>query len=161
MPALPTGQTCLEHIGLTHRPVLLNKNEYQNLEGEIYNVDHPNAIADGDGRGRGTQHGGHSHSVPDCSIAEYIGEHYQSPIDPQIDTYHRSGPAGTGAGDCIDVHGLPGSISPSGRNRLLAINHYDQENMYGLDYVNTQRNVEDGQFVVGYNEKTPIVCPTA
>ena len=155
MATLPNGQTCLENIGLQHRPVLLNKNEYQ--KEEEYNDKHPNAIADGDGRGRGTEHGGHSHSQPDCTVAEYIGEHFQSPINPQIDTSFESGPNSTGGGDCVDVYGLPGS-SPTGRNRLLGLNVYDYENEYGMDYVDTHRNRDDGQFVVGFNQKTPIVC---
>jgi len=155
--ALINGQSCLENIGLGHRPVLLMKNEYQ--KEEAYDVNHPNALATGDGRGRGTAHGGHTHSIPDCTKAEYIGEHFQSPIEAQIDSNIDSGPNQTGAGDCVDVNGRLG-LAHSGRNALIGINIYDHINTYGAHSVNTELNVNDGQFVVGYNERTPILCAT-
>ena len=147
MARLPDGQTCLENVGITHRPILLNKNEYSKTE--IYDVNHPNALATGDARGKGTAHGGHTHSIPDCKTAQYIGEHFQSDILQQIDTFPDSGPNSTGGGDCIDVGGLKG-VSPTGRNRLLGINMFNYETQYDSNYVNTSKNVEDGQFVVGY-----------
>jgi hypothetical protein len=161
MPLLPNGQSCLENIGLTHRPILLMKNEYQHTENE-YSSNHQNAIADGDGRGRGTQHGGHTHTAPDCAKAEYIGEHFQSPIDAQIDSDLHSGPNGTGGGDCIDVNGRP-NLAHSGRVGLLSLNNYNalQEIVYGPEYVITEQNVNDGQYVVGLRPKMNIVCNNA
>ena len=153
--ALINGQTCLENIGLTHRPVLLAKNEYK--KEEEYDVNHPNALADGDGRGRGTGHGGHTHSAPNCDEATYIGEHFQSPILTQIDTNIDSGNNGKGAGDCVDINGRF-DIAHSGRNNLLLMNNYNYQESYGEESVNTEINVTDGQFVVGYNKKTDIIC---
>jgi hypothetical protein len=152
MPVLPNGQSCLENIGLQMRPVLLNKSIYQRGENTEYSSRHPNALWDPlDGRGFGTNHGGHTHYVPDCNKAVMIGEHMQSPIDySNFDTYN--------GGDCIAVNGRPG-LSFSGRNGNSAINNYQYNGLhYGQEYVNTTQNVQDGQFVVGYNNKTDILC---
>jgi hypothetical protein len=156
MPVLPNGQTCLENIGLQMRPVLLNKNDYQSGfvsgdEATEYSVRHPNALSDGDGRGMGTGHGGHTFYVPDCNKAVMIGEHMQSPIDySNFDTFN--------GGDCVGINGRPG-LEFSGRVGNTEINNYGRLAIqYGENYVNTLQNVMDGQFVVGYNIKTPILC---
>jgi hypothetical protein len=160
MPVLPNGQTCLENIGLQMRPVLLAKNQYQSTfyskdELTEYSARHPNALWDPlDGRGFGTGHGGHTHYAPDCNKAVMIGEHMQSPIDySNFDTYN--------GGDCIAVNGRPG-LSFSGRNGNTSINNYSYNGIhYGAEYVNTTQNVEDGQYVVGLNNKTDIICNPA
>jgi hypothetical protein len=145
---LTNGQTCLENIGLTHRPTLMAKNEYQ--KEEEYGVTHPNAISDGDGRGRGTEHGGHTHTTPDCSKASYIGEHFQSDMDVQIDTAITSGQTNKGAGDCVDI---------KTREHLFGINDYDPyENEYSARLVNTDVNFNDGQYRVETRDKMKIVC---
>ena len=147
MPILPNGQTCLENIAMTHRPVLLKENEYQK-ENE-YNDKHVNAIADGDSRGRGTEKN-HGHSVPDSTSANYYESygHYQSPYNYQIDTDLKSGRAGSGAGDCVDV---------KNRNRLLNINDYKPETNkeYDANYVKTRRGELPSTFVVTTHTTTP------
>jgi hypothetical protein len=158
MAQLPNGQTCLENIALTHRPVLKNKNEY--LDTIPYDVSHPNAIADGDARGRGVG-GAHTHSTPDCTKADYIGEHFMSAYDYDSIKTDRGADCAGGAGDCVDINGRPG-LAFSGRNALLGINNYSECGIqYSADYVNTLQNVADGQYVVGETVKTAIKCNAA
>jgi len=155
--ALINGQTCLENIALEHRPTLLKKNEYKN--NEEYDVNHPNAIGDGDGRGRGTKSGGHTHSTPDCADAEYIGEHFQSPINQQIDTNIEPNEEGIVGGDCVDINGRFG-LDNSGRMALIRINNYNHINSYGPHSVKTELNVEGDilQYRVELRDKMNIKC---
>lgn len=132
-------QTCLERIGIDKRPVELNRNDYQSYN--EYSVTHPNALSDGDMKGKGTGHGGHTHYLPDCNKAVMTDYgHFNSPIDySNFDTDNGGG-----------LHDIEGRehIAFSGRNRLTGINNYSAISQYGRQSVTTDLNIQDGQVVI-------------
>ena len=65
MATIQNGQTCLEARGMEERHNEIVRSDY-NLN-NAYSSTHPNAISDGDVKGKGTQHGGHTHFLPDCT----------------------------------------------------------------------------------------------
>lgn len=132
-------QTCLEKVGLSKRPIELNRNDYRDYN--EYSVTHKNAISDGDPKGKGTGHGGHTHYIPDCSKAIMTDYgHMNSPIDySNFDTDN--------GGGSYDIKGRE-SISHSGRERLTSINMYSNLTQYSASLVNTEANVNDGQVII-------------
>jgi hypothetical protein len=118
-------QTCLEKKGIEARHESLVRNDY-NLNDE-YTSTHPNALSDGDPKGKGTGHGGHTYSVPDCNRPTSID--YSN-----FDTEN--------GGGLYDIEGRNGN---GGRNFLITINNYNKENPYGANLVDTTLNVSDGQ----------------
>ena len=139
MPVLSNGQTCLEGIAIEKRPVQEAHNEFRATQ------PYGEPVAE-----KGTHHGGHSHYIPDCSKAQMIGEHFNSPIDySNFDTFN-------GGSQC-DEKGVP-TISHSGRVGNLVINNYGPNNEYGFNSINTAQNIADGQYFVGMTQKTPIIC---
>ena len=60
------GQTCLEKRGIEERHNEIVRSDY-NIEDE-YSAKHKDAISDGDALGKGTNHGGHGHFLPDCNM---------------------------------------------------------------------------------------------
>ena len=49
-------------------------------------------------------------------------------------------------GDCYDIKGRNGI---GGRDRAMAISMYNKENEYGPNSVNSEQNINDGQYYVG------------
>jgi hypothetical protein len=131
-------QTCLEHTGLQTRPVQINRNDYKIYD--QYNVTHPNALSDGDVKGKGTGHGGHTHYTPDCTKTTMNDSGVvTSSIDySNFDTF--------AGGGLWDIEGKE-EISHSGRERLTGINNFGPNYEYGPLLVNTEANVQDGQVV--------------
>jgi hypothetical protein len=139
MPITQNGQTCLESIAIQKRPVQEAHNEYADEKPYGENVAE-----------KSTGHGGHSFFMPDCSKAQMIGEHFDSPIDySNFDTFN-------GGSQC-DEKGVP-SLSHSGRIGNQSINNYGPNKPYGANLINTELNVADGQYVVGTTQRTPIIC---
>ncbi len=126
-------QSNLEKIGFERR------NEYELLRNDIqknqpYDSSHPYATSrEGEPLGKGTNTGGHQHSVP----REFDPYTYNNP-SRQIDIEN-------GGGE-YDINGRPGV--DGGRKWLMTINTYDKDNKYGHDSINTESNVIDGQILI-------------
>lgn len=118
-------QTCLEKKGIEVRNETLVRNDYDRTD--EYSVAHKNALSNGDVKGKGTGHGGHTHSVPDCTKPSGID--YSN-----FDTEH--------GGGLYDIEGRNGV---GGRNFLKNISVYNETFEYGPNLVDTSANVADGQ----------------
>lgn len=118
-------QTCLEKKGIEARNETLVRNDYSKVD--EYSALHKNALSDGDVKGKGTGHGGHTHSVPDCTKPKAID--YSN-----FDTEH--------GGGLYDIEGRNGV---GGRNFLKNISVYNETFEYGPNLVDTTENVKDGQ----------------
>lgn len=118
-------QTCLEVKGIEARNEALVRNDYN--RNDEYSSRHPNALSDGDVKGKGTGHGGHVHSVPDCKKPSAIDY-------SQFDT--------TNGGGQYDIEGRNGV---GGRTFLQNISLYNENFEYGAHLVDTSANVADGQ----------------
>ena len=121
-------QTCLEVKGIESRTNLITRNDY--TRNEEYSAMHPDALATGDPQGKGTGHGGHLHSIPDCTAPSTIS--YSN-----FDTEN--------AGGLYDIEGRNGV---GGRNFLKNISMFNEATPYTLNYVDTTANVADGQIVI-------------
>lgn len=121
-------QTCLEVKGIEARNESLVRNDY--TRNDVYSATHPDALSTGDPQGKGTGHGGHTHSVPDCTKPSSID--YSN-----FDT--------NGGGGLYDIEGRNGV---GGRIFAMNISVYNEENQYGQNSVDTTANVNDGQIVI-------------
>ena len=126
-------QSRLEQEALNSRKEALLKNDFVKGSDE-YSIDSEDAKTHEDEKhphGKGTSHGGHTHTVPNAKKSKVA-------IDrSQIDTEN-----GGGSYDKF------GRNNMSGRYRLQSINIYGPENEYGVNSIDTSKNIEDGQFVV-------------
>lgn len=131
-------QSPLEIKGFQKRDELLVRNDY--TKNEEYNETHKDAISDGDPQGKGTGHGGHTHVIPNHELAlNDENSVWYSPYNySQFDTEHGGGQ--------YDIEGRNGI---GGRNWIKAISKFNEENQYGLNYVDTSLNVAEGQYVAG------------
>lgn len=130
MATIQNGQTCLEARGMEERHNEIVRSDY-NLN-NAYSSTHPNAISDGDVKGKGTQHGGHTHFLPDCTKPTTTIDY------SNFDTFN--------GGGCYDINGRNGI---GGRVRLMNYCLYSSENEYGPNSVSTEQNREDGQYFMG------------
>ena len=131
-------QPCLETRGIPARASALTRNDYT-IHDE-YSVTHPDALSNGDPQGKGTGHGGHTHVIPNHELALNTPDHvwYSEYNYSQLDTFN--------GGGSYDIEGRNGI---GGRNWIKAISKFNEEQQYGLDYVDTSLNVADGQYVAG------------
>ena len=131
-------QSPLEIKGFQKRDELLVRNDY--TKNEEYNETHKDAISDGDPQGKGTGHGGHTHVIPNHELAmNDENSVWYSPYNySQFDTEHGGGQ--------YDIEGRNGI---GGRNWIKAISKFNEENQYGLNYVDTSLNVAEGKYVAG------------
>ena len=120
-------QTCLESKAIDLRNKSFVRNDY--TKNDEYSAQHPDALSNGDPLGKGTGHGGHTHSVPDCNRPSVID--YSS--------------TDTNGGGYYDINGRDGV---GGRTFLKAINLYSENNEYSADSIDTSLNVADGQIVI-------------
>lgn len=127
MANINNGQTCLEKRGMDARHDQIVRSDY-NIEDQ-YSATHKDALSDGDPQGKGTQHGGHTHFLPDCSQPTSTINY------SNFDTFN-------GGGE-YDIKGRNGI---GGRERALASSLYNNENQYGPTSVDTTANVNDGQY---------------
>lgn len=123
-------QTCLEVKGISSRNDLLVRNDYSRVD--EYSVLHPDALSTGDPQGKGSGHGGHTHSVPDCTRPSTINYSNFVTNDEQV-------------GGLYDIEGRNGV---GGRNFLKNISVYNSNYEYGENLVDTSLNVADGQIIV-------------
>ena len=123
------GQTCLEQRGMEERHVEIARSDY-NIEDQ-YSAAHKDAMSDGDPQGKGTGHGGHTAFLPDCT--KPVGQINYSNFDT------------TNGGGSYDINGRH---DIGGRLKSMAASLYNEENQYGLDLINTEANIADGQTFV-------------
>ena len=121
-------QTCLEKKGIEARNEALVRNDYTRID--EYSALHPDALATGDPLGKGTGHGGHTHSVPDCTKPTSID---YSNVDIE------------NGGGLYDIEGRNGV---GGRIFLKNISVYNETMEYGPTLIDTSLNVADGQIRV-------------
>lgn len=125
-------QSVLESSAINKRKEELVRSDYNLNNG--YSESHIDAISnpsdDKKYLGKGTNSGGHQHSVPDFSKPSTLIDY------SNLDT--------TNGGGAYDIHGRNGH---GGRDRLLKINIYNKDNAYGPNSVDTSANIEDGQYV--------------
>lgn len=129
-------QSNLEKIGFERR------NEYELVRNDIqknqpYNAEHDMAKwhegSENHPLGKGTGSAGHQHSVPQ----EY-NELTKNMPSNQFDIEH--------GGGSYDIYGHP--EKGGGRKFLTTINIYGKDNQYGMNSVNTEANIEDGQIFI-------------
>lgn len=121
-------QTCLEVKGIQSRNNLIVRNDYTRTD--EYSATHPDALSTGDPQGKGTGHGGHTHSIPDCTAPSTIN--YSN-----FDT--------NGGGGEYDINGRNGV---GGRVFCQNISLYNEANSYCNVAIDTTANVADGQIVI-------------
>ena len=130
-------QSNLEKIGFERR------NEHELLRNDIqkeqpYAPNHDKAMWHGENDathplGKGTGTGGHQHTLP----KEYNEQTKNAPSN-QIDIEN--------GGGSYDINGRPGV--DGGRKWLMTMNIYDKINKYGIESINTEANIENGQYFV-------------
>lgn len=122
-------QTCLEKRGIEERHNEIVRSDY-NKDNE-YSSSHKDAISDGDVQGKGTNHGGHTAYLPDCRKPSTTIDY------SNFDT--------TNGGGLYDIEGRDGI---GGRKRAIASSLYNAENQYSANLVNTENNLNDGQYQI-------------
>ena len=122
-------QTCLEKKGIDSRNETIVRNDYN--KADVYSETHKDALSDGDVLGKGTKHGGHTHSLPDCTKPK--GQIDYSDFDT------------TNGGGYYDIHGRN---DIGGRLKAINSSLYNAENQYGPSLVNTEKNLADGQIQI-------------
>ncbi len=130
MTTIENGQTCLEKRGMEERHQEITRSDYNKTN--EYGPTHKDAMSDGDPQGKGTGHGGHTAFLPDCSKPTTTIDY------SNFDT--------TNGGGLYDLKGRNGI---GGRERALNSSLYNKENPYGAYLIDTTRNQEDGQYVIG------------
>ena len=128
------GQTCLEVNGIEKREHDAGRSEY-NFENP-YGVTHPNALSDGDPKGKGTG-GSHTSWQPYCEPGETHGINYKN--------FNTSSGGGS-----YDIEGRNGI---GGRRFAMTQSLYNQENPYGLNLISTVENQRQGQYYFGKTTK--------
>lgn len=121
-------QSCLEKKGIEERKEETLRSDYN--ANNVYSAEHKDAQSDGDAQGKGTNHGGHGHWLPDCSKPTGMIDY------SNFDTEN--------GGGLYDIEGRNGI---GGRERALANSLYQKGNYeYSSNLVNTEKNVAEGQY---------------
>lgn len=121
-------QTCLEKKGIESRNETIVRNDYN--KSEKYEDTHIDALSNGDVKGKGTGHGGHTHSIPDCN-------------KPSVINYSNFNTEN--GGGLYDIEGFEGR---GGRRFLQTISLYNEENQYGAHMIDTRANRDDSQISI-------------
>lgn len=122
-------QTCLEKRGIEERNNEIVRSDY-NIENQ-YGAAHPDAISNGDPQGKGTGHGGHTASLPNCHLGTTMIDY------SNFDTMNGGG-----------LYDIEGRNDVGGRRKAMASSMYNPEFQYGANLVNTEENLMQGQFQV-------------
>lgn len=130
---ITNGQTCLEKRGMDERHEEITRSDY-NIENQ-YSATHPDALSDGDVQGKGANHGGHSHYLPDCTKPTGQIDYSNFATSPEISI-----------GGKLDIEGYQ---DRPGRKVQMARSLYNYQEPYGATLVDTTANVNDGQYFVG------------
>lgn len=132
MATITNGQTCLEKRGMDERKVEITRSDY-NIEDQ-YGPTHKDALADGDVQGKGVG-GSHTHYLPDCNKPTGTIDYSNFSTSPEDEI-----------GGKYDIEGRN---DQGGRERLVNYCLYNYENQYGSTLINTEKNVNDGQYFFG------------
>ena len=119
-------QSCLEKRSIEGRHEMMVRSYY--TRDNQYSATHPNALATGDAKGKGTGHKGHTFWLPDCNGT--LGVFDYSNFDTAISS---------GAGNNADNEA---------RKTALARSMVNAENIYSAKLVDTSKNVREGQYVI-------------
>ena len=130
-------QTCLEKRGIEERNVEIVRSDY-NINDQ-YSATHSDALSNGDVQGKGSGHGGHTHYLPDCNKATGTIDYSNFDTSPS-----------SNIGGYYDIKGRNGI---GGREYAMSVSMYNYENQYGAALVNTEQNVAQGQYQVGYSQR--------
>lgn len=130
------NQSYLEMQGIEARKEQMARSDYN--QSNEYNERHNDALADGDGQGKGTgDFGGHGFTVPDMTKPK--------------DQISYSNFNTTGAGNDCDQ---------KARETMLARSIYNADNQYGIDVIiDTSANVAEGQYYGAGRSRLPYTCP--
>lgn len=140
---MSTQQTKLENIAINKRGSLELKNHYQDIDGHIYNENHPDALSNGDVEGKGNGNSmGYAIADPDSFNIAQDGTRMQK-INYSTIITHENG-ANTIGGE-YDRNGNP-NILKSGRLGLSTINKYGPKNEYSEALIDMTANLLDGQY---------------
>lgn len=127
-------QSTLEKKGIEEREREIIHSDYN--KNNAYSEEHEDAISNPEDEnkylGKGTNSGGHQHSVPNYNLPSTLFNY------SNLDTH-------TEAGGAYDIYGRN---EQSGRNRLKKINIYNIDNSYNINSVDTSENIDDGQYVM-------------
>lgn len=127
-------QSALEQKGIEERKVELIRSDYG--KNDAYSESHEDALSNPSDEhkalGKGTNSGGHQHYVPDFSKPSTLINY------SNLDTEN--------GGGAYDINGRP-SVG-GGRKWLETINKYDKNHQYGLNSIDTEANIADGQYVI-------------
>ena len=127
---IKNGVTCLEDRGKEARHEEIVRNEYN--KDNQYGVNHPNALSDGDEKGKGTG-GSHTHWLPNCQGPKGLFDY------SNFNTMT--------AGGLYDIEGRAGH---PGRKQMIVRSLYNAEMPYGTALVNTAENIAEGQVHLNY-----------
>jgi len=122
-------QSKLEKTAINEREKEIVRSDY-NIEDQ-YSASHKNAKSDGDKKGKGTNHGGHTHFLPDQTKASTTIDY------SNFDTEN--------GGNEYDIEGRN---EISGRKRLTSYSLYNKDFQYGAHLINTEENQRNGQYKV-------------
>lgn len=114
-------QSKLEKTGIEERKNETLKSSY-NVEDQ-YSATHKDALSTSDAQGKGTNHGGHTHWLPDTSKASTTINY------SNFDTEN--------GGNVYDIES---------RKNAIASSLYNQEHQYGLHLIDSEENQRQGQF---------------
>jgi len=116
----------MEKRSIDARHEQIVRNEYNNEN--QYNASHPNALATGDAKGKGTGSQGHGFWLPDCEAQPNVFRYDNFDTDPS-----------SGAGNNVDNER---------RNESMVRGLYNYEHPYDASAIDTSANVAEGQFVI-------------
>ena len=135
-------QSNLENLANEERQREFVKSPYVYSETDPYSAEHPDALADGDAKGKGT-----GESLSHLNIPEKKGTHATATMmGITVNTTDKAG----GLYDVEGTQGVQGAFQgDAGRKYLLygGMNLYNPENEYGQESVDTSSNIP-GQFWV-------------
>ena len=121
-------QSRLESEAIDKRHELEVISDYQKNTNE-YSEQHQDALSNGDPQGKGTG----------------VSMGYSVPGQTTNKGINYANIATNSGGGLYDIEGRNGI---GGRKYLKTINMYNSENSYGVDSVDTSKNVAEGQFIV-------------
>lgn len=116
-------QSKLEKIGIEERKNETLKKSYS--AEDPYSATHKDALSTGDVQGKGTEHGGHTHWLPDTSKTSTTINY------SNFDTEK--------GGNVYDIES---------RKNAIASSLYNPERQYGLHLIDSEENQRQGQFKI-------------
>lgn len=122
-------QSCLEKRAIDERNTEIVRSDYNSSN--QYSATHKDAISDGDAQGKGTQHGGHTAWLPDCSKPLNMIDY------SNFDTFYGGG-----------YYDIEGRNDIGGRKRAMVNQLYNSDNQYSANLINTEENRNAGQYVM-------------